>query len=151
MSLYALSVGGENITLSVVTPSGAPALLTSIPVASSGPGSANVVSTVLPFTYDTPSPLFITPILGGQTVLRAAVIIITPFDDPSAALKLGTPFSPALLLSSISNPPGILPTEVGQYETDALASFASADTLQLVIQPGASTQGVGVVFLEVST
>ena len=107
-------------------------------------GGGGSVGTAVPFSFNTPSPLVLHALLAGAKIVRAAIVISTPFDDAAATLSLGTPGSPALVLSPAQNQPGV----AGQYETDLIASFAAPDTFQLAISPGASTQGAGFVFFE---
>lgn len=108
-------------------------------------GAAAGVSPSVPFAFNTASPLVLAALPAGAKVVRAAIVISTPFDDAAATLSLGTPGSPALVLGPSDSRPSV----AGQYETDLIATFAAADTLQLVISPGASTQGAGFVFFDI--
>jgi hypothetical protein len=115
---------GPGQTATIVDATGSPVQLQG-GTAPAPPSTANVDSYVLSFAFDTASPLVVASVLAGQTVLRCAVVVVTPFDDPAATLQLGTPFSPALLLAAGD----VLPGQLGQYENDALAQFAGADTV----------------------
>ena len=118
-----------------------------IPQNAGGGGSGNVNASVTAFSYTTTSPLSLGAVASGESVNRAAILITIPFDDVSATLQLGTPFSPALLLAAGDNKPG----QIGQYENDSIVRFISPDSLQLTITPGASTMGAGLVFLQTNT
>jgi hypothetical protein len=116
-----------------------------VDMAAPGPGAGAVM--VVSFTLATPSPLVLSPLLAGQSVVRAGIVVTTTFDGVGAALPLGTPFSPAVILAAADS----RPAAAGQYETDAVTSFGAPDTLQLVITPGAgATQGAGQVFFQLS-
>lgn len=108
-------------------------------------GAAAARSSVVPFAFNTASPLALSALIAGAKIVRAAIVISTPFDDGAATLSLGTPGSPALVLG----PSDSLPGTAGQYETDLITTIGAADTLQLAISPGTSTQGAGFVFFEI--
>jgi hypothetical protein len=96
------------------------------------------------FAFNTPSPLVLGALAAGARIVRAAIVVSTPFDDNAATLSLGTPGSPALVLATTDNRPSV----ASQYETDLITTIGAPDTLQLTISPGASTQGGGFVFFE---
>lgn len=97
------------------------------------------------FAFDSASPLLLLAIAAGGAVNRCQVCITTPFDDPTSTLEVGTLFSPALVLAAGE----IDPTDAGgQYATDTVTVFASAESLVLTISPGASTQGAGFVLVK---
>jgi hypothetical protein len=120
------------------------ALLLARTASSSGPPPAGETVVRVPFTFSSTSPVLLLAIAAGGAVNRCAVVITTAFDDPAAALSVGTPFSPALVLAAGD----IDPSTTGQYETDAVTVFASADELELTLSPGASTQGAGFVLVK---
>ena len=100
------------------------------------------------FTFATASPLVLSAITAGANIGRVGIAITTTFDGAGAALTVGTPFSPSLLLGASDNSPGA----IGQYESDAVTKFAAPDTLELSITPGAgATQGAGFVYYSLST
>jgi hypothetical protein len=97
------------------------------------------------FSFDTPSPMSLGAVLSGQILNRAALLISTPFDDPSSFLQFGTSTSPNLIFG----PSGAKPSMADQYEHIALVTFPIDDILQLVISPGASTQGAGLLLYKI--
>jgi hypothetical protein len=75
-----------------------------------------------------------------------SILITTTFDGAGAALQVGTPGSPSLILGAADTTPGVL----GTYANNGLFRFAAPDSLQLRITPGAgATQGAGLVLLKV--
>jgi hypothetical protein len=133
----------DNVSLSLSDGGNLPAQPVDIPAPVPGGGAVMVVL----FSFATPSPLVLSPLLAGQSVVRAGIVVTTPFDGVGAALPVGTPFSPALILAAADS----RPAAAGQYETDAVTRLGAPDTLQLVITPGAgATQGAGQVFYQLS-
>jgi hypothetical protein len=108
-----------------------------------GPGSEQVAA--IPFTYATASPLLLLAFLPGAFVNRAVIVITTPFDDPAAALELGTAAAPSLLLEPADSDP----LRADQYESAAVVRLTGGGPLQLAIAPGASTQGAGIALVKV--
>lgn len=106
------------------------------------PGSEIVAD--FAFTFTTSSPRNLGAIAAGSVFNRAAVLITTAFDDPSATLTLGPSGDPAALLSASDSKL----SQLGQYESSALV-VEGPDFLQLTLNPGASTQGAGLVFWKV--
>jgi hypothetical protein len=99
----------------------------------------------VPFTFASGSHLIIATVAAGQCENRAAIVISTPFTDPAATLQLGTAGTPGLFVASSENVPGV----AGQYESDIVHMFAAPDTIELVINPGASVAGAGSVLIKV--
>lgn len=97
------------------------------------------------FHYNSVSPFVITTLLAGQTVDAAEIKINTPFDDPSSLLQLGTPTSPGLLFGVNE----VDPTILAQFGSEDNIPISVAQTLQLLIVPGASTQGQGTYLVRV--
>ncbi len=106
------------------------------------PGSEIVAQ--FAFTFTTASPHNLGAIAAGSTFNRAVVLVTTAFDDPSATLTLGPSGSPAALLGATDSKL----SQLGQYESEALV-IAGPDFLQLTLNPGASTQGAGLIFWKV--
>ena len=107
------------------------------------PPAGDLIVGVVPFAFNTASPVVLAPLPAGSSVIRAGIVILTPFDG-APSLSLGTPGSPALIMA----PSDSLPGAAGQYETDILTSFVGADSLQLTIVAGGATTGNGLVFFE---
>lgn len=106
------------------------------------PGSEIVAE--FAFTFTTSSPHNLGAIANGSTFNRAVVLVTTAFDDPSATLTLGPSGSPSALLAATDSKL----SQLGQYESGALV-VSAADFLQLTLNPGASTQGAGLIFWKV--
>jgi len=106
-------------------------------------GDSSVV--VVAFAFGTTSPLVLkTPVTAATPVVRAGILITTPFNGSGASLAIGTPGAPGFVMPTSDN----LPSAAGQYETDAIVRFTSSDTLQLAIAPGTASQGAGFVYYE---
>lgn len=93
------------------------------------------------FTYTTSSPLVLQALTVGGVLDRASILITTPFNDPGAKIQLGTSGSPGLVF-------GLGETDVtqaGQYDSPELSEFTVPDLFNLLITPGASTQGAGLL------
>lgn len=106
------------------------------------PGSEIVAD--FAFTFTTGSPHNLGAIAAGSVFNRAVVLVTTAFDDPSATLTLGPSGSPSALLSAGDSKL----SQLGQYESGALV-VEGPDFLQLTLNPGASTQGAGLIFWKV--
>jgi len=97
------------------------------------------------FYYNSVSPFVITTLLPGQLIDFAEIKIFTPFDDPSATLQLGTPSSPGLVFGVNETDPSL----VAQFGSEDNHEILVAQTLQLLIVPGMSTQGQGTYHVRV--
>ena len=97
------------------------------------------------FAFNTASPLVLIPVLAGGIISRAQIQITTLFDDPAATLLLGTSATPNLVMGASDSDPHV----VGAYDMSTMITFPIIDKLQLTITPGASTQGVGVLYYEI--
>jgi hypothetical protein len=95
------------------------------------------------FTYATTSPLTLAVVTVGQRVLKAAVQIVTAFDDPAATVTIGHTGVVGGLLSSTE----CVATAAGYYEASPMFQYGGADTIKLWITKGTSTQGAGVAYL----
>lgn len=114
----------------------------------SGGGGGGVPQiVVVPFDFSTASPLVVQAITTGQLVKSATIRIDTVFDDATATLALGTTSSPSLFLATNEN----VPTQLGDYESIPNYSVTANENIELTITPGASTQGAGVVIIDLRT
>jgi hypothetical protein len=111
---------------------------------SGGGGGGNPRIIVVPFAYDTPSPLTITAISPGQFIKSTTIQITEVFDDPTATLALGTTSSPSEFLTTAQN----RPRRLGDYEAIVNFLVAAAENVILTINPGASTQGQGYIIVD---
>ena len=80
----------------------------------------------------------------GEAIENARIVIQTPFDDPRATLEVGTTETPGLLFGV----PDVSLQTPGQYISQAEFEFGSGDYLMLIVNPGLSTQGSGVVLYD---
>jgi hypothetical protein len=108
-----------------------------------GASAANMQAVVVPFAFNTASPLTVRAMVNGESVLDSEIVITQVFDDPAAVLALGTVASPSALIPNSDNDPQTL----GTYGSDENINFTGAETVRLTITPGTSTQGVGFVIL----
>lgn len=97
------------------------------------------------FYYNSVSPFVIATLLPGQFIDEAEIKILTPFDDLSATLQLGTPATPGLLFGINE----VDATRLAQYGSEDNIEILIAQTLQLLIVPGVSTQGQGTYHVRV--
>lgn len=78
------------------------------------PGETELVG-VVPFVFSS-GTMVLGSVPEGYKFNRAAILIETPFTDPSATIRLGTSADLSLLLGADDT----TPTAEGQYESDAL-------------------------------
>jgi hypothetical protein len=97
------------------------------------------------FSYNTPSPLFLQPVIAGQLLVRVMILIIEPFNDPSAVCHLGVESAPSEVFADGEVHLAVPAT----YKTAAMIPFTTSETLRLAISPGTSTQGAGILLYEV--
>lgn len=97
------------------------------------------------FAFNTASPLTIRSMVAGETIVNAEIQIDTVFDDPAATLQLGTIAQPGLIIPTGNN----IPTSTGVYRTDLNYPFTAAANVILTITPGVSTQGSGLVVMQI--
>jgi hypothetical protein len=97
------------------------------------------------FAFNTASPLVLGLVFVGQVLDRASLLITTAFNDAAATVQLGTSGTPGLIFGVADARPPF----VGQYEHVALVQFAVNDVLQLLITPGASTLGAGILLFKI--
>jgi hypothetical protein len=95
------------------------------------------------FSYTDPNPLNLNIIPTGNVITQVQVVVVTPFDDPTATISMGdTGANNNLLTTSDIN------TQVNSTITAYPAKRYGADTqLVLAITPGTSTAGDGVVVI----
>lgn len=111
----------------------------------SASGTVTTETVEVPFAFNTASPLAIRSMVAGETVINAEIQIITTFDDGAAALDLGTVATPGLIIPAANNIPGT----VGVYRNDVNFPFAAPANVRLTITPGTSTQGSGIVVMQI--
>jgi hypothetical protein len=112
--------------------------------AAGGGGGASAF--LVPFTYQSASPLEIAPLHVGSVVVRTAVLITTAFNGAGASVELGTSGLPTEFFA----PGDVDVTATGDtFDNPALFDSAVATNVVLVIVPGAgATAGAGLVLCE---
>jgi hypothetical protein len=105
---------------------------------SASPGGGGLVEQVVPFTYQS-GTMLLQAVVAGSVVGEAWIRIDTPFDDPTASIKLGITASPGQIFA----PGDVDVSFAGQYQNPELWEYAGPDFLELIVAPGASTQGSG--------
>lgn len=107
-------------------------------------GSAETIERV-DFTFATLSPTFLFNLSSGDEILNASVVVSTPFDDPTATLRVGTVADPDLIFAA-----GEVPTNsVGQATCFVAHEISTTEILRLLISPGLSTTGAGHVLFRI--
>jgi hypothetical protein len=109
---------------------------------SGGGGSTDIFT--LNFTYQTLSPSVLQAVVAGHVLIRASIVITTPFDGVGANLLLGTTANPSMVLGAADSVPSV----ADQYESTSIFQFQVSDILQFVINPNGSTQGAGLLLYE---
>lgn len=102
---------------------------------------------VVPFAFNTASPLVMTPFNTTDYLMRAEVVVDTAFDDATSQLRLGVPGDLGGVLDSTLQQ--VSPTLADTYRRFDRFVVGANSTLQLTITPAGSTQGSGRVFLEI--
>jgi hypothetical protein len=97
------------------------------------------------FNFSTASPINAIALSANVRVLTVAMKIITPFDNPGAEIKVGFPGDDDGYMTFDQN----VPQETGEYETNPFRYLASAENVILTINPAGSTQGEGLLIIEV--
>lgn len=108
-------------------------------------GAANEEAICVTFNYNDLSPVVLTTLNAGDKVIISEIKISTPFDDVASFVRLGTPASPDLLMRAIDSKT----SRIGTYSSQQNEDIAVGTTLQLIISPGTSTQGVGQVIVTI--
>jgi hypothetical protein len=99
------------------------------------------------FAFNTASPLILIPVNTGSIVARAQIQIATPFNDPAATILFGTSVTPNLIMGAGDSDPAVSNT----YDQSSMVTIPANDNLRITINPGASTQGTGVLYYEIRT
>lgn len=107
------------------------------------PGSDEIVA-VVPFDVTTPSQV-LGAISAGAVINRVALLISTPFNDPTATLSLGTSANHSLFFM----PSDARLSMADQYQSDALVVVPTNEILLLTVNFGAATLGEGVLLYKV--
>lgn len=97
------------------------------------------------FSFSTASPINAIALSANVRVLTVAVKIITPFDDPNSEISVGFSGDPSGYMTVDQN----IASETGEYETNPFRYLTVAEDVVLTIDPAASTQGEGLLIIEV--
>jgi hypothetical protein len=81
---------------------------------------------------------------AGETLYRADIRYLVPFDGAAPSVLFGTALNPSLIFG----PSDTIPTSTSQFESLLLYVFDAPSTLILTINPSGSTQGSGVLLYE---
>jgi hypothetical protein len=112
------------------------------PAGPTGSGTDSETVGQVAFDFNTPSPILLQTVAPGIVLNRCAVIIVTPFDDPSASIQVGTTTNPSLVFAQGE----VVPWSNGNtFNNSGLYPFVANDFLLLTLSPGASTQGSGIL------
>lgn len=115
-------------------------------IGTQGP-AADVPFVIVPFAFNTASPLTLIGMVSGQFILETELEIDVAFDDVLATLSIGTPADNEKLLANVDNDP----MRLSNYGTNQNVEFIMNETVNLYISPGSSTQGSGRVTLTKKT
>lgn len=102
---------------------------------------SNLDSAYAQFSFDSFSPFILSNLSAGDIVVDCEIRIDVSFDDPLSTIRVGTPLSPSGVMSADKSNPGFVST----YGNDENYFASVSETLQMIISPGASTQGSGYV------
>ena len=95
------------------------------------------------FAYNDASPKLVFPIPAGARIVFTQIQITTPFDDAAATLTVGDAGDTDRLLTADQN----IPNQLGEYEAHTGYQYVAITNVNLIIIPGISTQGAGVVVI----
>lgn len=110
-----------------------------------GAGDENEYFERVNFDYQTPSPMILQGLGGGELIDAVTLVIETPFDDAAAALACGLVATP----NAVFAPNEVLPGTAAQYEFDMKLEVIGAEFLRLLITPAGATQGEGYVLFRI--
>jgi hypothetical protein len=114
--------------------------------AGGGPSTPDKTWVAENFLFSDASPKKVFTIPAGYSIITCQIIINTVFDDATTTLKVGTLALDNKYMADTANSP----TESGEYETNPYQAVLVDTDIYLTLAPGASTQGAGVVQLELS-
>jgi len=96
------------------------------------------------FSYNTASPIEITDLAAGDTVIQVFLKIETPFDDANATITVGSVSLPSEYLAAGDSDPTQASTV---YESTPVDEVLAPENLIVTISPGASTQGTATLIV----
>lgn len=83
------------------------------------------------------------PISAQAKIVQVSIEVLTPFDDPSATIKVGDAADLSRLMPTTKNSLG----ESGVYQTFPVYEYAVGTNIIVTVSPGASTVGSGYITL----
>lgn len=96
----------------------------------------------IPFSWgDAPADVYVTNRAGVVTVARLQ--FTEPFTDPAATVTVGTAAEPEAFMPAAFN----APASTYEFENTPDAPLADGEGVRLVINPGTSSAGAGLLFL----
>lgn len=96
------------------------------------------------FIFSDASPKKVFTVPAGYSIITCQIVITTPFDDPTALLKVGTLALVSKYMADTANDPSVS----GEYETNPYEAVVADTDVYLTLTPGVSIQGAGVVQME---
>lgn len=111
----------------------------------SGEGVGNERLIEVDFDYQSTSPINITSVITGETVVKVGVLVETAFDN-SATLSIGDSTDHSLLMATTDN----LLYRINYYEVMCYYECLVDKEFSIYLDVGDSEQGSGRVFIEIS-
>lgn len=98
-----------------------------------------------PFSFSDSSPINAIQLEAGVRVLTVGIKIITPFNDPLSEIIVGYTGNLNAYMGVDQN----VPSETGEYESNPYRTTPSSEYVILSIDKKTSTQGEGVLVVEI--
>jgi len=92
------------------------------------------------FAFNSASPIDVTPLSAGDTVIECFLKFTQAFDDPAATVSVGTVANPNIYMAPADSDPSVAGAV---YESCPVEELTAPEELTLTISPGTSTQGQG--------
>ena len=96
----------------------------------------------IPFQYNVVSPFPLITVPAGVLVKSITTYVEQAFDDPTAILSVGDLIDPEALQNNV------IPDEAAAYQSTPVLEFAVDTDIFLYVSPGTSTQGAGIISIE---
>ena len=93
----------------------------------------------LSFTFESASPITVSPLYVGDVLLKVALRITEPFDGASASITVGDPVEPEMFFPVGASVPDLQ----GLYINEVYEDILVEDSLVVTLTPNASTTGAG--------
>ena len=99
----------------------------------------------VPFSFSDLSPINAIQLEAGVRVITVGVKITTPFDDALSEISVGFAGTADGYMNIDQN----VPNETGEYETNPFRTLALSEYVILTIDKKTSTQGAGLLIVEI--